>query len=226
MGDVTFIIPAYNEENSIGRLLDDIKKLYPHYPVFVINNNSNDKTPLIAEKSGVNVIHEKKQGKGNAIKKGFTCVKSDYIVMLDADNTYDPSEALDLLEPLFKNSADVVLGCRLNGKKEKGSITRFNLVGNHILSLTASILFSRISDVCTGYWAFKKEVVDDLLERNLVSNGFEVEAEMFAKVSQGNFKVKERAISYRRRADSPKLNSLKDGWKIFLTLWIHKIRNN
>ena len=222
MKHVTFLLPAYNEEQSIGPLLKDISR-YPKSKVIVVDNNSKDKTADIAKKSGANVLRERKQGKAYAIKRGFENIKSDFIVMLDADNTYDPQEAQKLVKPLMEGKADVVLGTRLLGKREKGSISRFNLVGNHLLSFFASILFSKVTDVCTGYWAFRRNVIDDLLQEGIDSDGFDLEVEMFSKVSKNNFRVLEIPINYKNRLDTPKLNGFNDGVKIFkrmLSYWI------
>ena len=90
---------------------------------------------------------------------GFKHIKSNFVVMLDADNTYDPQDAKKLLKPLMEDKADVVLGSRFR-QREKGSISPFNLFGNYLLSFFASMLFSNVSDVCTGYWAFKKNVIN------------------------------------------------------------------
>ncbi|HEX3014128.1 MAG TPA: glycosyltransferase family 2 protein, partial [Methanobacterium sp.] len=161
--------------------------------------------------------------KGYAIKRGFETIKSDFIVMLDADSTYDPKDAQKLLKPLMEGKADVVLGSRLLGEREKGSISRFNLVGNHLLSFFASILFSKVSDVCTGYWAFQRRVIDSFLQEGIDSNGFDLEVEMFSKISNNNFRVLEIPINYKNRLDSPKLNGLNDGIKIFrrmLSYWV------
>ncbi|MDZ4171636.1 MAG: glycosyltransferase family 2 protein [Methanobacteriaceae archaeon] len=222
MIDVDFILPAYNEEKSIGTLLESIYELYPQAKVIVIDNNSIDKTAEIAEKMGAEVIFEKKQGKAHAMQKGFEHSKSKYLVMLDADNTYDPKDALKLLEPVMKGDADLVLGSRLKGEKEKGAISKTNIIGNYILSLTASLFYHPISDVCTGYWVFKREVIDYLLEVGIDCSGFEVEVEMFAKISKGNFRITEIPIKYKNRIDEAKLNSFEDGFKIFKTLLTYR----
>ncbi len=222
MRHVTFLLPAYNEEQSIGPLVKNIRR-YSKSKVIVVDNNSKDKTAYVAKKSGANVLKERKQGKAHAIKRGFQNVKSDFIVMLDADNTYDPEDAQKLLKPLMDGKADVVLGSRLLGKREKGSISRFNLVGNRMLSFFASILFCKVSDVCTGYWAFQRKVIESLLQEGIDSDGFDLEVEMFSKISINNFRVLEIPINYKNRLDAPKLNGFNDGIKIFkrmLSYWI------
>lgn len=222
MKHVTFLLPAYNEEESIGTLLKDVRK-YRKSRVIVVDNNSKDRTAEVAKNSGASVLQEHKQGKGNAIKKGFENIKSNFAVMLDADNTYDPKDAQRLLKPLMEDKADVVLGSRLRGRRESGSISRFNLVGNYILSFFASLLFSNVSDVCTGYWAFQKNVIDYLLKEGIDSDGFDLEVEMFSKISNNNFRVLEIPIYYKNRLDSPKLNSFNDGviiLKRMLSSWL------
>lgn len=226
MKDVTFVLPAYNEEESIGKVLESINLVYPESKVIVVDNNSMDNTAVIAKSAGALVLNESKQGKGYAVKKGFLNVKSEFVVMLDADNTYYPEEARKLITMLEENEADVVMGSRLNGTRKKGSITPLNLLGNYILSLTASLLFYRVSDVCTGYWAFKKEVIDYLLKKGLNSNGFELEAEMFSMISKKGFIIKEIPINYGARIDSTKLNAVNDGWRIFKTLMAFKLKSN
>ena len=224
MKDVTFVLPAYNEEKSIENVLEGINLTYPESKVIVVDNNSTDNTASIAKNAGAMLINEKKQGKGHAVKKGFKNVKSKFAIMIDADNTYYPNEAGKLLMKLKKNEADVVLGSRLNGIRKKGAITPVNLFGNYILSLTATLLFSKVSDVCTGYWAFKKEVIDYILKEGINSDGFELEAEMFSVISKKGYKILEIPINYGTRVDSPKLNSMNDGWKIFKTLLLCKLQ--
>ena len=114
--DVTFIIPAYNEEKSIGTLLTRINELYPKAKIIVIDNNSSDRTSEIAEEKGAIVIKEKKQGKANAIFTGFKRLKTEYAVMMDADGTYPPEDSIRLIQALKRENADVVLGSRLKGE--------------------------------------------------------------------------------------------------------------
>jgi dolichol-phosphate hexosyltransferase len=218
MKHVTFLLPAYNEELTIGPLVKNVRR-YQKSRVIVVDNNSNDRTAEIAKKSGANVLRERKQGKSFAIKTGFENIKSEFAVMLDADNTYDPQDAQKLVQPLMEDEADVVLGSRLLGKRENGSISRLNLLGNYLLSFFASLLYSNVSDVCTGYWAFKRKVIEQLLQEGIDSDGFDLEAEMFSKISKNNYRVLEIPINYRNRLDDPKLNSVNDGVKIFVRLF-------
>ncbi|MGP8189776.1 MAG: glycosyltransferase family 2 protein [Methanobacterium sp.] len=226
MDDLSFIIPAYNEEESIGPLLKNLKTKYPNSKISVIDNNSNDKTAEIALKIGAEVIFEKKQGKAHAMSTGFKHSDSKYVVMLDADNTYDPIDAKKLVEPLKNGEVDLVLGSRLAGTIEKGAISTINIIGNHILSFIASFLYHPVSDVCTGYWAFNEKIIDYIREVGLDCAGFEMEAEMFAKISKCKFKIAEIPISYKTRKDKPKLNSFSDGFKIFKTLLKHKLNSD
>lgn len=223
MNDLSFIIPAYNEEESIGLLVKNIKTKYPDSKISVIDNNSNDKTAEIASNFGAEVIFEKKQGKAHAMRTGFNHANSKYVVMLDADNTYDPNDAEKLIEPIKKGEVDLVLGSRLKGNIEKGSISTINSIGNQILSLIASLFYHPVSDVCTGYWAFNKKIIDYICDVGLDCSGFEMEAEMFAKISKSKFTITEIPISYKKRIDETKLKSFSDGFKIFRTLLKHKI---
>lgn len=224
MEDVTFIIPAYNEEKSIGPLVTRINELYPKTNIIVVDNNSSDRTAEIAEKKGALVLEEKNQGKANAIFKGFKHLETEYAIMMDADGTYPPKDSIKLIKLLKKENADVALGSRLKGKREDGAISKTNLIGNFILSLIASILYQKISDVCTGHWAFTRRAIQYILEEELNYPGFELEAEMFSKLSKAGFKIVEVPISYKRRKTEPKLSSIKDGFKIFKTLIIEKVR--
>ncbi|KUK01573.1 MAG: Mannosyltransferase [Methanobacteriaceae archaeon 41_258] len=223
MKDVTFIIPAYNEEKSIGHVIEKINRLY-QTDIIVIDNNSSDRTAEIAEEKGALVVKEKRQGKARAIFTGFKHLKKDYAVMMDADGTYSPEDSILLISLLKSENADVALGSRVRGEREDDAISTINLIGNFILSLTASILYQRVSDVCTGHWAFTKKAIQYILKRSLNYPGFELEAEMFSKFSKAGFKIVEAPISYKCRRTEPKLSSIKDGFKIFKTLLIERIK--
>jgi dolichol-phosphate mannosyltransferase len=106
----------------------------------------------------------------------------------------------------------VVIGSRLKGEIEKGGMSRLNVVGNYLLTLMASILYrTKMSDLCTGYWGFRREVIPNL---DLTADGFDFEADLFSQVVKKGYRLGEIPINYRRRQSLAKLNSIKDGLKI------------
>jgi len=222
LSDVTFLIPAHNEEKAIGRLVEQIK-LWCSSRVIVVDNDSTDKTAEVGRKHGAYVFPEKHRGKAHAVKKGFHNVKSKFAIMLDADFSYDPRDAEKLLQPLINDEADVVMGSRIHGKRDDGALPFLNLIANHVFSTTATLLYGRVSDVCTGYWAFKREVLQSLLKMGIDSTGFEIEAEMYAKLSQMGFRIVEVPIKYRQRVGTSKLNRTKDAIKIIRTFIAYKL---
>ena len=228
MKKVVFLIPAYNESASIGKLVKDIKSLYPESKVIVMDNNSSDATAEIALANGATVLQEWKQGKGYAIKSGLQYVKQldyDLVIMMDADLTYKPEDALKLINYSASGGYGVLLGSRLKGKREDGAITAFNTLGNYVLTLFANLLYGTShSDICTGYWLFRKEAVEILNEIGLKSTGFGLEAEMVSVFAQNNVVTKDLPIDYGTRvAGHSHLQPIKDGIRIFFVLvnnWI------
>lgn len=218
--EVYIILPALNEEETIGQVIDEIPRESMEqsgYKVefLVIDNRSTDRTKEIAEEKGAKVIVEPVRGKGRAVRKAFESVSGEFIFMLDADYTYPASHIPEMLKVL-EEGYDVVLGSRLKGQMEKRAMTRLNLVGNHLLALLANILYgTKISDLCTRCWGLRKEVVKEL---KLDAIGFELEANMFAEIAKRGYRIGEVPLGYRRRATYPNLGSLKDGSKIGKTL--------
>src|ERR1035437_9989479 len=138
---ITVLIPCYNEEGGIGDVIksfptDQIEAHGYDFEIVIIDNASKDKTAEIARSLGATVLHEPKKGKGNAIRLGFNYIKedTDYVVMLDGDNTYKPEEILRLIEPLESDFCNVVIGSRLNGRIVRGSMTSLNHFGNKMYS--------------------------------------------------------------------------------------------
>lgn len=218
---ITILIPCHNEERGIGSVIDGVplrllKRLQYKTEIIVINNNSTDRTAQIAEKRKATVIVEKEKGKGNAIKKGFRSVSSDtaYVVMLDGDNTYKTKEILRLIEPLMSNFCDVVVGSRLGGKMKKNSLKFQNRVANWVYTFIVRQFYqANITDVLSGYFAWKKEVIDKLLP-HLESEGFEIEMEMITKMQKLGFEMYSVPITYDEREGHTKIEALKDGVKI------------
>ncbi len=210
------VLPALNEEEAIGKVIDEIprKELESkgyQTEIIVVDNGSTDKTAEIAAAHGAKVIEESNRGKGRAIRTGFGAASGDFVFMLDSDFTY-PATYIARMVELLDGGYDVVLGSRLKGSVEHGAMKRLNLVGNHLLAFLANLLYgTRVSDLCTGFWGFKVEVVRSV---NLDAVGFELEANILIEVAKHKYRIGEVPIQYRKRATASKLGSLKAGWRI------------
>ena len=217
---VSIILPALNEAETIGRVIDEIptqalKQAGYSVEVLVVDNSSTDQTAQIAQEKGARVITEPRRGKGRAVRTAFEQVRADFVFMLDSDYTYPATYIPDMLQ-LLNQGYFVVIGSRLKGNREKGSISHLNIIGNRLLTLMANILYrTRISDLCTGYWGFKGEVIPRL---SLSATGFDLEAELFALVARNGYRIGEVPITYRRRPSPSKLSSIKAGASIGRTL--------
>jgi len=213
---VCIVLPTLNEEEAIGRVIDeiparDLAEKGFDVKVLVVDGNSRDRTREIAEVKGAEVIIESRKGKGRAMRTAFNLVDADFVFMLDADYTY-PATYIPEMLAILQRDCSVVIGSRLKGQIEKGGMSRLNVVGNRLLTLMASILYrTRMSDLCTGYWGFRGEVIPNL---SLTADGFDFEADLFSQVAKKGYRLGEIPINYRRRQSPAKLNSIKDGLKI------------
>ncbi|UCE75064.1 MAG: glycosyltransferase [Methanomassiliicoccales archaeon] len=227
---ISVFLPALDEELTIESVIDDIptKKLMGmgyDVEILVVDGNSKDRTKEIARNKGARVITQQGIGKGLGVREAFSAFKGQYLFMMDADATYPGYHILDIIPLLESGKYDVVLGSRMNGTILPGAMSRFNYIGNKFLTETANALFPnghKISDVCTGMWGFRREVVKDL---NLTAVYFEIEAEMFAKCIKKGYKIGEIPIEYRRRKTPSKLRSMKHGSRIFSQLITEKLFN-
>jgi glycosyltransferase involved in cell wall biosynthesis len=218
---LAILIPCYNEEKGIGKVIDTIpktmlKRLGFTTEIIVIDNNSTDKTAEVAQARNVTLIKEFRKGKGNAILAGFNEVSYDtkYIVMLDGDNTYKSKEILRMVEPLMNNFCQVVVGSRLGGKMKKGSLRFRNRVVNlGYYFLVRQFYQANVTDVLSGYFAWKKEVINEL-KKHLDSEGFEIEMEMITKMHKLGFEIYSVPITYDEREGHTKIEALKDGVRI------------
>lgn len=227
---ITILIPCHNEERGIGTVIDGIplrllKKLGYKTEIIVINNNSTDRTAQIAQKRKTTVILEQKKGKGHAIKRGFNAISDDtvFVVMLDGDNTYKTKEIIRLIEPLMSNFCDVVIGSRLGGKMKKNSFKLQNRIVNWGYTfLVRQFYHTNITDVLSGYFAWRKDVIDKLVP-HLESEGFEIEMEMITKMEKLGFEVYSVPITYDERAGTTKIEAIKDGIRI-LTMFLKNLK--
>jgi len=216
---ISVIIPALNEETTIGKVVKDFRKNRRVSQVIVYDGNSTDRTREFAKKAGAKVYTQDGKGKGIAIREIFERIDSDIYVLVDGDDTY-PAEKLDmLLKPVLENRADMVIGTRMNKMSEKGSLTRLHRLGNRIISKTIGFFFSnKLDDVLSGYRVISKKLAKNIM---LTSNGFEIETELTIKSLIENYRLMEMPVKYRKRPDKSKskLSSFGDGYLIFYTIF-------
>jgi len=213
------IIPTLNEENSIGELIRTIRShSFPiQVSILVIDGGSKDKTVEICNKEKVSVLFQKAKGKGSAMREAVRASNADVVIFIDGDGTYSVDDLENLLEPLLKDQADMVVGSRIIGNREKGSISGFNLIGNKLFNKAINFAMNtKVTDSLSGYRAMYKTMFEDLI---LFSNNFEIEVELTVEALAKGYRVHEVPINYKLRKESDaKLNSIDDGLKIGQTL--------
>ncbi len=213
------IIPTLNEESSIRQIIHSIRShSFPiKVSILVIDGGSIDKTVEICKEEKVQIIKQKGKGKGTAMREAVNVSNADIIIFMDGDGTYYVEDLEKLLEPLLNEKADMVVGSRLMGKREKGSISRMNTLGNKLFNRTINFAMnSRVTDSLSGYRAMRIETFRDLV---LFSSNFEIEVEMTVEALAKGYRVLEVPIRYGNRKDSnTKLDTKADGIKIARTL--------
>lgn len=222
---VAVVVPCYNEAEGIAQVIQEFpyKKLAREaieLKVYVVDNNCTDGTADVARAAGAEVLHEPKKGKGNALRAGFRSIpdNTDYVVMLDGDATYSPSEVLRVIEPLRSDFCDVVIGSRLGGHIKNAAMSRFNRMGNHIFTNAVRVMYgANVTDVLTGYFAWKKSALDDL-EPHIKSPGFAIEMEMITKMARLGHRMASVPISYHPRSGESNLRPVQDGSRILSML--------
>ncbi|HEX3081997.1 MAG TPA: glycosyltransferase family 2 protein [Candidatus Saccharimonadia bacterium] len=221
MKKVIALIPCYNEESGIANVINDfpraeLKAQGYKLEVIVIDNNSKDQTAEVARLAGAQVIHEPRQGKGNAIRTGFHMLPADtdFVVLLDGDDTYRPQEVLRLLEPLNAGFCNVIIGSRLGGRIAAGSMTGLNRTGNWVFSHLVRYAYRvNVTDVLTGYFAWNYDAVKQL-RPHLRSSSFAIEMEMITKMARLGQEIYSVPISYHSRAGESSLDPFRDGTRI------------
>jgi dolichol-phosphate hexosyltransferase len=215
--DVCVLIPALNEEQSIEHVILQFKDL-GFRNILVVDGHSTDRTVDRAEKAGARVFVQSGIGKGRALKEIFDIINEDFILLIDGDGTYLPSEAPKLLEPLFIGRADHVVGNRFDLLKG-GALKRLNFLGNKLINRFFSLIYKvDLGDILSGYRAFSTEGIRIL---DLSKPGFEIESEMTIESVKKGLKIVEVPISYNARVAGTrtKLNPFRDGLKIILTIF-------
>ena len=219
MEKIAVLIPCYNEELTIEKVIKDFRRELPDSDIYVYNNNSKDKTEEIARKNGAIVINEYKQGKGNVVRSQFRDIEADIYVMVDGDDTYPAEFVHKLIEPIRNGQADMTIGDRLsNGTYQKENKRPFHEFGNNLVKKAINILFDTdLRDIMTGYRVFNKRFVKNM---PVLSPKFEIETEMSLYALDKKYIIKEIPIDYRDRPEgsSSKLNTVSDGIKVVKTI--------
>ncbi|CAI3336247.1 glycosyltransferase family 2 protein [Enterococcus cecorum] len=216
---VAVLIPCYNEELTIKKVINDFQRELPDADIYVYDNNSTDSTYKIAVEEGAIVKKEPRQGKGNVIRQMFFDIDADYYLMVDGDDTYPAEACHDLLKGL-EDGYDMVIGDRLsNGTYYSENKRAFHDFGNNFVRDTINRLYkSNIKDVMTGYRGFNKVFVKTF---PVMSSGFQIETEFTLHALDKRLKLLELPIDYRDRPEGSvsKLNTYSDGIKVVFTIF-------
>lgn len=218
MNKIAVLIPCYNEELTVEKVVADFKKELPEADIYVYDNNSKDRTAELARKAGAAVVPEYRQGKGNVVRSMFRDVDADIYVMVDGDDTYPADEVHKLIEAVEEGN-DMVIGDRLSSTYFTENKRPFHNTGNSMVRIMINKIFkSDIKDVMTGYRAFSRRFVKTVA---IMSPGFQIETELTATSLQYRYNVKSIPITYRDRPEgsSSKLNTFSDGFKVIMTLF-------
>jgi glycosyltransferase involved in cell wall biosynthesis len=216
--DVTVIIPTLNEEKSIAGVIEELKRI-GFSKILIVDGNSEDKTVAIAEKLGVDVIHQNGHGKGDALRQAFSYNGlSDLIVMMDADGSMRPNELASLVKAL-ESGVDLAKGSRFMSGGYSEDMTFIRRMGNSLFVwLVNSIWSANYTDLCYGFAAFKKDAIKKIFPQ-LRSKNFEIETEIFIKVKKCGLNVAEvPSKELRRKHGKSNLSAVKDGYRILKTI--------
>lgn len=214
MDKIAVLIPCFNEEKTIEKVIRDVKEALPESMIYVYDNNSTDKTAELAACAGAVVRHEYKQGKGNVVRRMFREIEAECYLMLDGDDTYPLNCAREMTEHVLKHHADMVVGDRLSSTYFTENKRPFHNFGNSLVRSTINRLFhSDIKDIMTGYRAFSYEFVKTF---PVFSAGFQIETEMTIHAVNYRMQVDNVIVDYRDRPSGSvsKLNTYSDGFRV------------
>ncbi len=216
---VAVLVPCYNEAVTIGKVVDDFRRVMPEAAVYVYDNNSTDGTARIAREHGAIVRTESRQGKGNVVRSMFREVEADFYVMVDGDDTYPAESAPDLVAPLAAGEADMTVGDRLsNGSYGEENDRAFHGFGNDLVRWLIKLIYGfAFEDVMTGYRAFTRPFVKTM---PVMSSGFQIETEISIHAVDKRWRVVDVPIDYRDRPEGSesKLSTFTDGAKVLAAI--------
>lgn len=214
MDKIAVLIPCYNEEKTVAKVIHDFQENLPDAVIYVYDNNSTDRTVQIAKEAGAIVRHEYKQGKGNVIRRMFREVDAECYIMTDGDDTYPAENAAEMCRLVLEKHADMVVGDRLSSTYFTENKRPFHNFGNSFVRSSINFLFNTdIQDIMTGYRAFSYAFVKTF---PVLSEGFEIETEMSIHAADKNLQVENVVVEYRDRPQGSvsKLNTIPDGIRV------------
>lgn len=218
MDKIAVLIPCYNEEKTIEKVVTDAKKALPDAVIYVYDNNSSDKTVELAQKAGAVVRHEYVQGKGAVIRRMFREIDAECYIMVDGDDTYPMECAPEMVDKVLNYNSDMVVGDRLSSTYFTENKRPFHNLGNSVVRSSINHLFGcEIKDIMTGYRAFSYGFVKTF---PVLSTGFEIETEMTIHAVYNRMQIDNVIIEYRDRPEGSvsKLNTYSDGFKVLFTI--------
>ena len=218
MDKIAVLIPCYNEEKTIAKVVKDARAALPEAVIYVYNNNSSDRTAELAAEAGALVRNEYMQGKGNVIRRMFREVEAECYVMVDGDDTYPMEYAAEMVDKVLNHNADMVVGDRLSSTYFTENKRPFHNMGNSLVRGSINRLFGcDIKDIMTGYRAFSYGCVKTF---PVLSKGFEIETEMTIHAVSNNMQIENVVVDYRDRPEGSesKLNTYADGLKVLGTI--------
>lgn len=215
---VAVLLPCYNEEMTIGKVVRDFRAVLPEADIYVYDNNSTDRTAEVAAEAGAIVRRERVQGKGNVIRRMFREVEADCYLMADGDDTYPAHHAPAMVAAVLEEQADMVIGDRLSSTYFSENKRPFHNMGNKLVrGLICRLWHTEVKDIMTGYRAFSRPFVKLF---PVMSGQFEIETEMTIHALDKRFRLLEMPIDYRDRPEGSesKLNTFSDGMKVLRTI--------
>ncbi len=219
MDKIAVLIPCYNEEKTIAKVIRDAKAALPEAVIYVYNNNSTDRTALIAREEGAVVCHEYMQGKGNVIRRMFREIEAQCYIMVDGDDTYPMEFAPEMVDKVLFRNADMVVGDRLSSTYFEENKRPFHNMGNSLVRASINHLFGcEVKDIMTGFRAFSYGFVKTF---PVLSKGFEIETEMTIHAVYNHMQIDNVVVEYRDRPEGSvsKLNTYSDGFRVLGTIF-------
>jgi glycosyltransferase involved in cell wall biosynthesis len=214
-GRLALLIPCFNEERTVGKVIDDFRRELPEADIIVIDNCCTDNTAAIAAQHGALVVREPRKGKGFAVETMFDRFDADVYVMVDGDDTYDASAVHRLIHPILTGDADMTVGTRLSSHRAD-SFRPLHVLGNNLVRrLVNWVSNSRLTDIMSGYRAISRRAS---LRLPVVSAGFEIETDLTMQMLYYGMHIVEVPVAYGARPEGSvsKLRTFRDG---FLVLW-------